>query len=37
MEFQYNVYVFSLSKNHKLNTEKWEKTYTKNKEKTYIL
>ena len=25
------------AKNHKLNTKKWEKTYTKNKEKMYIL
>ena len=37
MENQYNIYVFFLGKNLKLNTEKWEKTYTKNNEKTYIL
>ena len=28
--------MFFLIKNHKLNMEKWEKTYTKNKEKMYI-
>jgi hypothetical protein len=37
MEFQYNVNVFSLSKNLKLNTEKWEKIYTKITDKMYIL
>ena len=34
MEFQYNVYIFSLSKNLKLNTEKWKKMYIKITDKT---